>query len=203
LEGFRKGDLAIGETKLYLRIPVNRIGALIGEGGKVLKELEARTGTRVTVDSANGSVTIEPVAPTTRIDKLLKARDFIRAVAAGFSPERAWRLLEEDQTLVIIDLKEVVGDSPNHLARVKGRLIGERGKARRNIEQMTGTYINIGEDKVAIIGDYESAQVAREAIEMLIQGRKHSTVYRYIDRLMREIKRRRMTEYWRHDFLKP
>ncbi len=202
MEGLRKGNLAFGGTKLYLRIPIDRIGALIGEGGKVLKELEARTGTRITVDSANSSATIEPAAPTTRIDKLLKARDFIRAVATGFSPERAWRVLEEDQTLVIIDLKEIIGDSPNHMARIKGRLIGEKGKARRNIEQMTGTYINIGDDKVAVIGDYESAQVAREAIEMLIQGRKHSTVYRHIDRLMREIKRRRMTEYWHHDFLK-
>ncbi len=190
------GDLTPGATKLYLRIPVDRIGALIGESGKVLRELEARTSTKITVDSTNGTVIIEPATPATRVDKLLKARDFIRAVAAGVSPEKAWRVLDEDQMLMIIDLKEVVGESPNHLKRIKGRLIGEKGKARRNIEQMTGTIINIGRDKVIIIGDYESAQVAREALEMLIQGRKHSTVYKHINRLMREVKRRRMTEYW-------
>ncbi len=192
----QEGDLTPGATRLYLRIPVDRIGALIGEGGKVLRELEARTGTKITVDSTNGAVIIEPATPATRVDRLLKARDFIRAVAAGVSPEKAWRVLEEDQVLMIIDLKEAIGESPNHLKRIKGRLIGEKGKARRNIEQMTGTTINIGRDKVVIIGDYESAQVAREALEMLIQGRKHSTVYKYIDRLMREVKRRRMTEYW-------
>jgi len=192
----QEGDLTPGATRLYLRIPVDRIGALIGEGGRVLRELEARTSTKITVDSTNGAVIIEPATPATRVDRLLKARDFIRAVAAGVSPEKAWRVLEEDQVLMIIDLKEVIGESPNHLKRIKGRLIGEKGKARRNIEQMTGTTINIGRDKVVIIGDYESAQVAREALEMLIQGRKHSTVYKYIDRLMREVKRRRMTEYW-------
>ncbi len=192
----QEGDLTPGATRLYLRIPVDRIGVLIGEGGKVLRELEARTGTKITVDSTNGAVIIEPATPATRVDRLLKARDFIRAVAAGVSPEKAWRVLEEDQVLMIIDLKEAIGESPNHLKRIKGRLIGEKGKARRNIEQMTGTTINIGRDKVVIIGDYESAQVAREALEMLIQGRKHSTVYKYIDRLMREVKRRRMTEYW-------
>ncbi len=191
-----KGGLMPGVTKIYLRIPMDRLGPLIGEGGRIIKELESRTGTVITVDSANASVSIEPATPGTTMDKLLRARDFIRAVGAGFSPERAWRLLDEDQVLILIDLKEVIGDSPNHLTRVKGRIIGEGGKARRNLEQMTGTYINVYDDVVAIIGDYESAQVAREAIEMLIQGRKHSTVYKFVDRMMREIKRRRMTDYW-------
>jgi ribosomal RNA assembly protein len=199
----REGRLSPGVTKIYLRVPVDRLGPLIGEKGKVLKELEDRTGTLISVDSENGSVAIEPATPYTSMDKLLKARDFIRAVAAGFSPEKAWRLLEEDQTLIVINLKEVVGDSPNHLSRVKGRVIGEKGKAKRNIEQMTGVYLNIYDDIIAIIGDYESAQVAREAVEMLIQGRMHSTVYRHIDRLMREIKRRRMREYWSKNMFKP
>lgn len=191
-----KGGLMPGVTKIYLRIPMDRLGPLIGEGGRIIKELESRTGTVIAIDSANASISIEPATPGTTMDKLLKARDFIRAVGAGFSPERAWRLLDEDQVLILIDLKEVIGDSPNHLTRVKGRIIGEGGKARRNLEQMTGTYINVYDDVVAIIGDYESAQVAREAIEMLIQGRKHSTVYKFVDRMMREIKRRRMTDYW-------
>lgn len=191
-----KGGLTPGVTKIYLRIPMDRLGPLIGEGGRIIKELESRTGTVIAIDSANASISIEPATPGTTTDKLLKARDFIRAVGAGFSPERAWRLLDEDQVLILIDLKEVIGDSPNHLTRVKGRIIGEGGKARRNLEQMTGTYINVYDDVVAIIGDYESAQVAREAIEMLIQGRKHSTVYKFVDRMMREIKRRRMTDYW-------
>ncbi len=191
-----KGDLTPGLTRLYLKVPMDRLGSLIGEGGRVLRELESRTMTRITVDSINGAVVIEPATPSTGIDKLLKARDFIMAVAAGFSPDRAWRVLDEDQVLLIINLKEVIGDSQSHLTRIKGRLIGEKGKARKNLEQMTNTYINIGRDCVAIIGDYESAQVAREAVEMLIQGRRHSTVYKYVDKLMREIKRRRMTEYW-------
>ncbi len=198
----KEGRLSPGVTKMYLRVPTDRLGPLIGEEGKVLKELEDRTGTLISVDSVNGSVAIEPATPYTSMDRLLKARDFIRAVAAGFPPEKAWRLLEEDQTLIIINLKEVVGDSPNHLSRVKGRVIGEKGKAKRNIEQMTGVYLNIYDDIIAIIGDYESAQVAREAVEMLIQGRMHSTVYRHIDRLMREIKRRKMREYWSKNMFK-
>ncbi len=200
--GEPRREVIPGVTKLYMRIPLDRIGVLIGQKGAVLKELEARTGTRIRVDSDNGNIVIEPISPSTPVYNLLKARDFIRAIAAGFSPERAWRVLEEDQVLIEIDLKEVVGNAQSHLTRIKGRIIGEEGRARKNLEMMTGTYINVYEDKVAIIGDYESAQVAREAIEMLIQGRQHSTVYKYVDRAMREIKRRRLTSLWSKDIFK-
>ena len=193
-------EVVLGETRLYMKVPVDRIGVLIGEGGKILKELQKRTETKITVDSVNGSIIIEPLSPKTHAYNLLKARDFIRSIAVGFSPERAWRVLDEDQVLIIINLKDVIGNSPNHLTRIKGRIIGERGKARKNIEAMTGTYINVSDDVVAIIGDYETAQIAREAIEMLIQGRQHSTVYKYLDRAMREVKRRRMGDLWIKQF---
>ncbi|RLE87097.1 MAG: RNA-processing protein, partial [Thermoprotei archaeon] len=82
-------------------------------------------------------------------------------------------------------------------ARVKARIIGEHGKARKTLEEMTGTYISVKESYVAIIGSYEHANVAREAIEMLIRGQRHSSVYRFLERAMREIKRRETLELWR------
>ncbi|RLG88410.1 MAG: RNA-processing protein [Thermoprotei archaeon] len=196
-KGMPKRRVITGLTKFYLKVPLERIGVLIGSGGKVIKELMNRTNTIITVDSANGTVIIEPSSSATSPLNLLKAQDFIKAISVGFSPERAWRVLDEEQVLIVLDLKQYVGPSQSHLTRIKGRIIGEEGKARKNIEQMTGTYISVYEDYVGIIGDYESANVAKEAIEMLIQGRQHSTVYRYIDRAMREIKRRSMTQLWR------
>ncbi|OYT49476.1 MAG: RNA-processing protein [Desulfurococcales archaeon ex4484_204] len=191
-----KPSVIPGVTKLYLRVPLDRVGVLIGGRGAVLRELEGRTGVKVVIDSEDGSVVIEPPTPATPVYNLLKAREFIRAIAVGFPPEKAWRLLEEDQVLIVINLKDVVGSSINHLTRIKGRIIGEGGKVRRNLEEMTGTYITIYNDLVSIIGDYESARVAREAIEMIIRGRQHSTIYRYVDRAMREIKRKRITSLW-------
>lgn len=196
-QGRKAWKTVTGLTKLYLKVPLERLGVLIGSGGKVIKELMDSTRTIITVDNANGTVIIEPASPVISPLNLLKAQDFIKAISVGFSPERAKRVLDEDQVLMIIDLKQYIGSSPNHLTRVKGRIIGEEGKARKNIEQMTGTYISVYEDYVGIIGDFESANVAKEAIEMLIQGRQHSTVYRYIDRVMREIRRRSMTSLWR------
>lgn len=186
-------------TRIYLKIRPERLGVLIGEGGKTLRELENRTRTIVSVDSVNSNVVIEAATPQTTVDMLLKASDFIKAIDAGFSPERALRLLDEDAVLIIMNLKEVVGDSQNHLYRVKARIIGEEGRVRTNIEQLTGTYVSVYDDLVAIIGDYEGAYLAREAVEMLVQGREHSTVYKFLNKKARELKRRRLTEYWIRD----
>ncbi|MET1129063.1 MAG: KH domain-containing protein [Thermoproteota archaeon] len=185
-----------GVLRLYAKIPPERVGVLIGEGGKVKLEVMRRTGTRIVVDSTTGMVIIEPESPDTPPYKVMKAQEFVKAIAYGFSPERALRVLDDDQVLVVIDLKQHVGDSPNHLKRVKGRIIGEKGKARKTIEEMTGTYISVYDNYVAIIGDYESATIAKQAIEMLIEGRQHSTVYRYLEREMFKLRRARMTQLW-------
>ncbi len=189
-----------GITRIYEKIPLDRIGVLIGHEGRVKKELMKRTRTRISIDSDNGVAVIEPESPDVPPINLLKARDFIRAIAYGFPPEKALRLLDEDQILIVIDLKQYVGPHPNHMARIKGRIIGEKGKARKNIEEMTGTYISIHDTYVAIIGDYESATAAREAIEMLIQGRQHSTVYKYLDRIMTRIKKQKLQQLWQKPF---
>jgi len=49
---------------------------------------------------------------------------------------------------------------------------------------------------VAIVGDFETANIAKTAVEMLIQGRRHSTVYKYVENETFTLKRRRMRELW-------
>ena len=185
-----------GLLRLYAKVPLDRIGVLIGENGKVKQELMRRTRTKITIDSKSGMVIIEPESPDVPPFMVMKAQEFVKAIAYGFSPEKASRVLDEDQVLMVIDLKQLVGDAPNHLQRIKGRIIGEKGRARKTIEELTGTHISVYDTYVAIIGDYESAQAAKEAIEMLIQGRQHSTVYRFLERVMSRIKRARWTELW-------
>jgi len=196
LRGAAGGSIP-GVLRLYARVPQERLGVLIGEKGRVKTEIMRRTRTRITVDSTTGMVVIEPEAPDVPPYMVMKAQEVVRAVAYGFPPEKAMRLLDEDTVLIVIDLKQYVGDAPNHLQRVKGRIIGEKGKARRTLEEMTGTYISVYRNYVAIIGDYESASIAKHAVEMLIEGRQHSTVYRYLERAMFDLRRSRMTQLWR------
>ncbi|MEM1856188.1 MAG: hypothetical protein QXG70_04375, partial [Candidatus Methanomethylicaceae archaeon] len=68
-----------------------------------------------------------------------------------------------------------------------------KGKTRKMIEELTDTYISIYGHTVSIIGGYEEVRVAREAIEMLIRGMQHGTVYRFLDRKHSELKRKALS----------
>ncbi|MEB3861023.1 MAG: KH domain-containing protein [Desulfurococcales archaeon] len=184
----------LARPRIYVRVPPDRLGAVIGAEGTVKKYIMEKTGVNMTIDTENSLVILE--SDTAAPINLMKAGEVVKAIAYGFPPEKAYRLLDEDQILVIVDLKQIVGDSPNHLTRVKARIIGERGRARRTLEEMTGTYIHVGDHYVAIIGDYERAMLAKKAVEMLAEGRMHGTVYRHLDRMLREVRRRESLRLW-------
>jgi len=71
-----------------------------------------------------------------------------------------------------------VGDKENHLRRVLGRVIGENGRARRTLEEITGTKIVVNDrGLVGIIGDYERSQIARHGVELWCKAGCTATVY--------------------------
>lgn len=168
---------------------MDRIGAAIGPNGEIKREIERRTSTKLIFDSESGCVKIEPGD-----DPLgaLKAENVLKAIARGFSSERAFRLFDDDQLLEIVDITDFAGNSERAISRLKGRVIGEQGKTRETIERMTDTYVSIYGKTVAAIGSVEQLAVAREAIEMLLSGKEHSTVYRFLNRKRREARENRL-----------
>ncbi len=163
---------------------------------QVMGELRRRLGVRLTLDESNSRVLIEAEGEGDAAN-VLRARDIVRAIAIGFSPQDALQLLDEDYVLVVVDVRQAVGDKENHLRRVLGRVIGENGRARRTLEEITGTRIVVNDrGLVGIIGDYERSQIAKHGVELLVQGRMHATVYRRLESMMRELKRRESTELW-------
>ncbi|MCX8181493.1 MAG: KH domain-containing protein [Candidatus Methanomethyliaceae archaeon] len=180
-------------SRIYMKIPLERAGVLIGNKGRTKAEIEKGTGTNISVDGKTGEVIIESSANSNDPSGILKARDLINAIARGFSPERAFRLFSDGQILEIIDLKDLLGNSRNQLIRVKGRVIGEKGKTRRIIENLTNVYVSVYGHTVALIGDYEEVRVAKEAIEMLLKGMPHGTVYRFLNRRHMDLKKRELS----------
>jgi ribosomal RNA assembly protein len=179
-----------------LRIPKSRIAVLIGPEGKVKQRLEKATNTAITVDSEDGLVVIETQEDTEDPLATWKARDVVQAIGRGFSPQRAFWLLDEDVYLRVISLEDYVS-TPNQVRRVKGRLIGQGGKTRRNIEELTDTWVSIMGDTVSVIGELENQEVALAAVLRLLRGAEHSTVYRYLNQQRRILKRRRAVELWK------
>jgi len=143
-----------------------------------VKVADGRYGAKVELDEKELYIKITP-GPDATVDAVLKLRDMVKAVALGFAPEQAMQLENEDYVLAMINLKEYT-DKPNHLRRIMGRIIGEGGRARHTIEQLAEVNMVIGDNYVAILGRLENVEIAKRAVEMLIEGKKHSTVYRYI-----------------------
>jgi ribosomal RNA assembly protein len=189
-------------SQIFLKIPLERAGVLIGEKGSTKLELEKGTGTTITVDGETGDVTIGAPSGGSDPSSILKARDLVNAIGRGFSPEKAFRLFDDNQIIEVIDLKEIVGDSRNTLVRVKGRIIGENGKTRRLIESLAGVWVSVYGHTVTLIGDYEEMRVAKEAIELLLKGCQHGTVYRYLNKEHLELKKRKLLLWERMPELK-
>lgn len=174
-----------------IKITGDRVGALIGKSGATKRDLEEKTKTTLEIDSKEGIVKVEG----DDIEGVMMAVEVIRAVGRGFSPERAFHLLEdEDMMLDIIDLSENA-DSPQQLDRVRGRIIGKAGRSREQIEFMTGTTISVYGKTVAIIGSPDQIKTARTAVEMLLNGVPHETVFSFLEKKKREAKQS-MIEYY-------
>ena len=168
----------------YIRIPRERVGVLIGKDGETKKTIERISQMTLEIDSEEGDVAFneqdakDPLIP-------LKVEDVIRAIGRGFSPEHAFRIFAEDTELFVFDIYDYVGKKESHLTRVKARVIGREGKTKRVIETLTGGVLAVYGHTVAVIADFETMDIAKKALDMLLSGSEHPTVYRYLEREMK------------------
>ncbi|MBI1970943.1 RNA-processing protein [Candidatus Woesearchaeota archaeon] len=166
------------EYSYELKIPKDRIAVLIGKHGSVKKEIEQATQTLLRIDSAEGDVRIQGKDPLS----LLTVKEIIQAIGRGFNPEIAKFLLQQDYAMEILSLPDYVGKSKKKSVRTKARVIGEEGKARRVIEELTDTRICVYGKTISIIGLVDRVSFAKQAIEKLFAGSPHSTVYQWLER---------------------
>jgi ribosomal RNA assembly protein len=177
----------------HVKIPQDRIGALIGEGGETLRDIEDRAEVRLDVDSETGQVSIETTGDPV---VALKAPDIVKAIGRGFAPDEAMCLLDDELMLFeIIDI-DAVSRNKNDLTRHKGRLIGEDGRTRELMEELTGASVMIYGSTLGIIGDPEQVEAVREAAQMILDGAPHGAVYSFLEERHNEMKRKGM-EYHR------
>lgn len=176
-----------------VKIPNDRIGAIIGKRGETRKALEELLGVVLEVDSKDGLVTIENEDDTLAE---IRSMEVIKAIGRGFSPERAQKLLEDDD--MILDLIDVSdnADTPQKLSRVRGRIIGRDGKAREQIENMTGTFVSVYGKTIGIIGMPDQVNDAHTAVLMLINGSDHNTIFTFLDKKKEEAKMNMISYYY-------
>jgi ribosomal RNA assembly protein len=175
----------------HVTIPQDRIGVLIGAGGETLREIEERAEVRLDVDSETGSVRIEDVGdPLTA----LKGPDIVKAIGRGFPPEDALTLLDDEQMqLEIVDV-DAASRNENDLRRQKGRLIGEDGRTRELMEELSGASVVVYGSTLGAIGTPAQLDAVRSATEMLLDGAPHAAVYAFLERRHNEMKRNELQQ---------
>lgn len=185
-----------------IKIPDDRIGVLIGKNGQVKHEIEDKCNVQIEIDSQNGDAVVSSTSAEMPEMQPFKAIEIISAISRGFSPQRAYRLLDDEELMLqIIDLKEYTGKSANAMDRIKGRIIGQGGKARKTIEELSGTYVSVSGHSVALIGKYEEVRLANDAVTMILKGSTHKTVYTMLQEERRKHKLEKM-RLWEQDNIK-
>ncbi len=170
-----------------LKIPKSRIAVLIGKSGEVKRQIEAETHTKISVDSAEGDVMLVGEDGL----GLYAAREVVTAVGRGFNPNVARLLLKGDYVFEKLDLSEHASGKTQFL-RLKGRIIGAGGKCRKIIEELAEVNLTIYGKTIGIIGEPANVTMARKAIDLIIRGSMHSTVYRWLEKRRKEMKERRL-----------
>lgn len=170
-----------------LKIPAERVGVLIGKDGETKRALEDRTGITISVDSEEGDVEIDHTHAKDQ-GRAMSALNVVQAIGRGFSPQKAFKLLDEDYFLEILDIRDYVGKKQEHVVRMRARIIGTRGRTRELIEELTGAFVSVYGTTVAIIGDALQMDVAKRAVDMLLSGSEHATVYHFLEKRREALK---------------
>ena len=170
-----------------IKVPQDRVAVIIGHNGRTIRMLAERSGTRIEVDSESGDIILHD---ETSKDPYMAfvMRDVIRAIGRGFPPEKAVKLFQDEIYYEEFDIRHFSGKSSKRVMQVRSRMIGSGGKTRKLIEELTDCSISIKGNTVGIIGDIEGMKVASKAINMILSGSEHSSVYSYMEHKRRDLK---------------
>jgi ribosomal RNA assembly protein len=179
-------------TEEYLKIPQDRVGVLIGTNGATKQKIENITNTSLDIDSEEGTIIVSPNENMEDPLGVWKTNHIVKAIGRGFNPDTALKLNEDDIYLEIIKLTLYIGKSKKALSRQKGRIIGKDGKTREIITNMAEVSMAVYGKTVSFIGEIENVMVAKEAIEMILNGSQHKSVYSFLEAKQNE---RKMKEF--------
>ena len=175
-----------------IRIPADRIGALIGRAGRTKKAIEGACGVHILVDSGSGEVTIESSGADLLTAQPFKAAEMVTAIGRGFSEKNVLLLADDAFRLHVLDLREFAGKSGASLERMRGRIIGEKGRARRNIEQLSRSRISVYGKTVSIISEEHRLRTVVSAVSSILAGGMHAAAYGRLEAANRRERRDKM-----------
>ena len=165
-----------------LKIPKERIAVLIGNNGSNKKDLEIKCGVKIDINSDDGDVFVSSEDSF----KAYISMQILKAISRGFNPDVAKLLLNENYILEVIKITDFSGKSKLKQKRLKGRVIGVDGKARKTIEKLTNTNISVYGKTVGIIGEARDVELAARGIESILSGAPHGPIFKSLEERKKE-----------------
>lgn len=162
-------------------LPKNTLNLLAKNNSKELEEVEraAQVKIRLTDEGAE-------IDASSNAGREWEAEQVLLALEAGFPVKHALKLLKEDFYMEKIDLAQAFHGKEAHVTRYKARVIGTRGKSKKKIEELSGAFLAVGDESIAVIGRFEELRNAKEAVMRLLEGAPHANVFRFLEKKQRE-----------------
>ncbi|MBI2044092.1 hypothetical protein HYT24_01890 [Candidatus Pacearchaeota archaeon] len=151
------------------KLIADKIGRIVKSRKQVEKELDVK----LTIKGKEVSIEGNP-------ENEYYAEKIIDALNLGFTFEIALLIKEEDYVFEIINIKDHT--KRKDLERIRGRIIGTKGKTLKVLEGLTKCFFEVKDNTVGVIGDAEHIEGAQEGIISLIRGSKQSKVYNYLEK---------------------
>ncbi|WP_297899446.1 KH domain-containing protein [Methanobrevibacter sp.] len=167
-------------TTESLKIPLDRLGPLIGLNGAVKKEIESLTGTSLYINSNDGTVVISPTEDMEDPFAVSKTYEIVKSIGKGFHPEKAIQLNDDDYYLEIIELEAYSGESKEELDKQTKRVIGRNGMVINTISELAEISIKIYGNEISLIGNFDNVMLGKKAFVMILNGSKHKSVYEFL-----------------------
>lgn len=174
----------------YVKVPDDRLNLF--KTGNAKKTIENQTDAEVSIDDNAKTVSVHHSDSVKELD----AKNVVEAVANGFGAERALKLSRDSTShFSTINIRNMTRNK-KEFKRQKGRIIGENGKTKEIISDLTGVMIEIYREKVSIIGGDRDVRKARDAIMSLIRGKPHQDVYRSLEKYKKNRVRALATRFY-------
>ena len=159
-------------VKEFVSIPEERM-RLLRADPRIINKIQELTHAKIKLQD---DISIDCKDPIIRH----RLKEVFHAFGRGFDSDTALNLLDEDYILEVIEIPEYAGKSPNRQKILRARVIGREGKSKKKIEKDCDVKISVYGKTVSIIGKWDKINLARESVEKLLSGSKHSSVYRFL-----------------------
>lgn len=154
----------------YVMVPDDRLDVLDTD---TIERIENVTESSIKIDDEAKTVKVINENSIKEID----TKNVLNAISVGFNQTEALKLAyNEFYQFEVINLKDITRNK-SELKRQKARIIGEDGRTRELIEELTDIDVSIYNNKIGLIGETQDVLKARRSIVKLCEGSPHSTVY--------------------------